>query len=52
MEIVGDLFGGLDFVDCLEKFVNYLNIKDIVLIGEIGGFVEREVILFIRESGM
>lgn len=51
VEIAGDSFGGSDFVDCLEKLVNYPNTKDIVLIGEIGGSVEREVTSFIRESG-
>lgn len=50
--IVSDIINGIYFVDCFKKFVNDLKIKGLVLIGEIWGFVEGDVVVFIRGGGM
>lgn len=46
--IGGDLILGFNFIDILKLFQEDLQIEVIVMIGEIGGFVEEEVVVFIK----
>lgn len=46
--IGGDFFNGIDFIDCFEIFLNDFVIEGIILIGEIGGNVEENVVEFLK----
>lgn len=47
--IGGDLILGFNFIDILKMFEEDLQIEVIVMIGEIGGSVEEEVVVYIKD---
>lgn len=50
--IGGDRIHGVGFIDCLELFQNDPEVKQIVLIGEVGGTEELAAAKYIQENSM
>ena len=48
--IGGDPIKGINFIECLEFFENYLETHGIILVGEIGGNDEEEAAEYIKEK--